>query len=99
MVGRLGRSFLDLTAIKRSRILVFGHAMHPKLQLPLSGGFIMSDSESKTSLSRRAALQAGAALAAIPLAGMFPAIVRAQSKPATKVLDFTTSADVVQAEK
>lgn len=30
---------------------------------------------------------------------MFPAIVKAQSRPATKVLDFTTTADVAKAEQ
>jgi iron(III) transport system substrate-binding protein len=59
----------------------------------------MSDSKLTKPTTRRAALQAGLAIAALPLAGMFPAIVRAQSRPATKVLDFTTTADVAKAEQ
>src|SRR6187455_54733 len=61
----------------------------------------MSDSSKTGPTTRRDALQAGLAMVTlplVPLAGMFPSIVSAQSRPATKVLDFTTTADVAKAE-
>jgi ABC-type glycerol-3-phosphate transport system substrate-binding protein len=50
-------------------------------------------------MTRRAALQAALAMAAVPLTGMFAAPSAAQAPKVTKVLDFTTGADVAQAEQ
>jgi iron(III) transport system substrate-binding protein len=52
-------------------------------------------------LSRRGLLQAGTALAAVPLVGFGAPQVMAQTQPrkATKVLDFETYADVAKAEQ
>ena len=58
----------------------------------------MSDNNVSKPVTRRAALQAGVAIAALPLTGMFGGQAAAQSRPATKVLDFTTTADVAKAE-
>jgi iron(III) transport system substrate-binding protein len=49
--------------------------------------------------TRRAALLAGLAAAALPAAGLFPGRAAAQTRPVTKVLDFTTSADIAKAEQ
>jgi iron(III) transport system substrate-binding protein len=49
--------------------------------------------------TRRFALRAGLAAAALPIAGMFAGRAVAQTRPVTKVLDFTTSADVAKAER
>lgn len=49
--------------------------------------------------TRRRALQAGLSLAALPLASLFPRQATAQTRPATKILDFTTTADVAKAEQ
>jgi iron(III) transport system substrate-binding protein len=49
--------------------------------------------------TRRFALKAGLAAAALPLAGLFAGRTAAQARPVTKVLDFTTSADVAKAEQ
>src|SRR5258706_4000448 len=59
----------------------------------------MSDSRMTKPTTRRAALQAGLALAALPLAGMLSGNARAQARPVTKLLDFTTTADVAKAEQ
>lgn len=59
----------------------------------------MSDPKASKPVSRRDALQAGLALATLPLTGMFAGNAQAQSKPPTKVLDFTTTADVAKAEQ
>jgi iron(III) transport system substrate-binding protein len=48
--------------------------------------------------TRRFALRAGLA-AALPVAGLFPGRTEAQTRPVTKVLDFTTSADLTKAEQ
>ena len=50
-------------------------------------------------MTRRAALQAALAMAAVPLTGMFAAPSAAQAPKVTKVLDFTTGADVAKAEQ
>jgi iron(III) transport system substrate-binding protein len=52
--------------------------------------------------TRRFALRAGLAAASLPVAGLFPPRTEAQSaptRPVTKVLDFTTAADVAKAEQ
>jgi iron(III) transport system substrate-binding protein len=49
--------------------------------------------------SRRFALQAGLAAAALPVIGLSAGRAAAQTRPVTKVLDFTTSADVAKAEQ
>ena len=49
--------------------------------------------------TRRAALQAGLAVAALPLTGWMTGAARAQDRKVTKVLDFTTGADVAKAEQ
>jgi iron(III) transport system substrate-binding protein len=49
--------------------------------------------------TRRFALQAGLAAAALPVAGLFSGRTAAQTRPVTKVLDFTTSADIAKAEQ
>jgi iron(III) transport system substrate-binding protein len=49
--------------------------------------------------TRRFALRAGLAAAALPVAGLFAGRTVAQTRPVTKVLDFTTSADVAKAEQ
>jgi len=59
----------------------------------------MSDSKTAKPVTRRAALQAGLTVAALPLSGVFARYAAAQAKPATKVLDFTTTADVAKAEQ
>ena len=48
---------------------------------------------------RRAILQAGIGLAALPLAGITAGRARAEDRPVTKVRDFETSADVAKAEQ
>jgi iron(III) transport system substrate-binding protein len=50
-------------------------------------------------LTRRTALQSGLAMATWPLAGLISAPAMAQTRPVTKVLDFTTSADLAKAEQ
>jgi len=50
-------------------------------------------------VSRRAALQAALAVAALPLSGVLASRALAQARPPTKVLDFTTGADVAKAEQ
>jgi iron(III) transport system substrate-binding protein len=52
-------------------------------------------------LTRRALLQAGSALAALPVVGLAAPRLLAQApgKPATKVLDFLTYADIAKAEQ
>ena len=57
----------------------------------------MHDREKASSATRRTALKAGLALAAVRLA--LPTSVQAQALPLTKVLDFTTGADVAKAEQ
>jgi len=54
----------------------------------------MSD---KTTTTRRQTLKAGLALATLPFAGLIRQ-AEAQNRPLTKVLDFTTAADVAKAE-
>lgn len=48
--------------------------------------------------SRRSALKGGLALAALPLAAGLAQRAAAQQRPVTKILDFTTSADIAKAE-
>lgn len=50
-------------------------------------------------MSRRAALRTVLALATLPLAGTVPGLAVAQDRKTTKVLDFTTGADVAKAEQ
>src|SRR5258706_14521204 len=59
----------------------------------------MSNSKLTRLATRRAALRAGLAVAALPLTGLFANRAAAQSRPVTKVLDFTTTADVTKAEQ
>jgi iron(III) transport system substrate-binding protein len=59
----------------------------------------MSDRDHTTRLKRRAVLRAGLAVAALPLAGLICGEAAAQGHAATKVLDFTTGADVAKAEQ
>src|ERR1700760_130754 len=49
--------------------------------------------------TRRSALQAGLATAALSVVGLAPRQATAQARATTKVLDFTTAADVVKAEQ
>src|ERR1700759_3710008 len=49
--------------------------------------------------SRRSVLKAGAAAMALPAVGTLVRPAIAQTRPVTKVLDFTTSADVAKAEQ
>ena len=50
-------------------------------------------------LTRRTALQGGLAMVTWPLTGLVAVPAMAQTRPVTKVLDFTTSADVAKAEQ
>jgi iron(III) transport system substrate-binding protein len=59
----------------------------------------MSEPKSAEPRTRRFALKAGVVAAALPLAGLFAGRTLAQARPVTKVLDFTTSADVAKAEQ
>jgi len=59
----------------------------------------MSDFDPRKPITRRDALQAGLALATLPLTGLLPASAVAQTRAPTKVLDFTTTADVAKAEQ
>ena len=58
----------------------------------------MSEQQPASS-TRRFALQAGLAAAALPVFGLSAGRVAAQTRPVTKVLDFTTSADMAKAEQ
>ena len=49
--------------------------------------------------SRRSALKGGLALAAVPLTAGIAPHAAAQQRPVTKVLDFTTAADIAKAEQ
>jgi iron(III) transport system substrate-binding protein len=49
--------------------------------------------------TRRFALRAGLAVAALPVAGLFAGRTAAEARPVSKVLDFTTSADLAKAEQ
>jgi iron(III) transport system substrate-binding protein len=51
-----------------------------------------------TLVSRRSALKGGLAVAVAPLAIAFSSQAAAQERPVTKVLDFTTAADITKAE-
>jgi iron(III) transport system substrate-binding protein len=53
----------------------------------------------KAVATRRRTLQAGLAMAGLPLAGLMAGRARAQDRKVTKVLDFNTSADVAKAEQ
>ena len=55
--------------------------------------------EGKPQATRRTALKAGLALAALPMAGLTAHLVRAQGRNVTKVMDFETAADVGKAEQ
>jgi iron(III) transport system substrate-binding protein len=55
--------------------------------------------EGKPQATRRTALKAGLALAALPMAGLTAHLVRAQGRNITKVMDFETAADVGKAEQ
>ena len=57
------------------------------------------DTRSPPKANRRAALAGGLALAAAPLAARLSSPALAQSRPVTKVLDFTTGADIAKAEQ
>src|SRR5215470_17967178 len=59
----------------------------------------MQDWTTEILATRRAALKAGFALAVTPFAMALLPSAYAQSQPATKVLDFTTGADVAKAEQ
>ncbi|MCC6470244.1 MAG: extracellular solute-binding protein [Alphaproteobacteria bacterium] len=59
----------------------------------------MQESRNPTNPTRRAALKAGLAVAALPLLGALPRGAAAQTRPVTKVLDFTTAADIAKAER
>jgi len=59
----------------------------------------MSEPKATKPTTRRDALQAGLAIAASPLTGLFSRHALAQTRPVTKVLDFTTTADVAKAEQ
>ncbi len=59
----------------------------------------MTKPTSTSSKTRRFALKAGLAASALPLAGLSARPTFAQARPVTKVLDFTTSADVAKAEQ
>jgi len=59
----------------------------------------MSEPTSSAPTTRRFALKAGMAAAALPVAGLFAGRAAAQTRPVTKVLDFTTSADLAKAEQ
>jgi iron(III) transport system substrate-binding protein len=50
-------------------------------------------------VTRRAALRAGAALAALPISGWFAGHAAAQNRAVTKVLNFSTGADIAKAEQ
>src|SRR5689334_8193136 len=50
------------------------------------------------STTRREALKTGLAVASLPLIGAMPIQALAQDRKVTKVLDFTTGADVAKAE-
>jgi iron(III) transport system substrate-binding protein len=58
----------------------------------------MKDGNKLRAASRRAVVKGGIALAALPLATVFTKRASAQGRPVTKVLDFTTGADVAKAE-
>lgn len=53
----------------------------------------------KQAATRRTALKAGLALAALPMAGLTARLVQAQGRKVTKVLDFETAADMAKAEQ
>ncbi len=57
------------------------------------------DTRSPPKANRRTALAGGLALAALPVAAKFSSPALAQSRPVTKVLDFTTGADIAKAEQ
>jgi iron(III) transport system substrate-binding protein len=59
----------------------------------------MQDRRTEILATRRAALKAGFALAVTPFAMASPPPAYAQSQPVTKVLDFTTGADIAKAEQ
>lgn len=59
----------------------------------------MSESKTPAAPSRRQALKAGLATAALPLIPAMARRAEAQTRPVTKVLDFTTGADVAKAEQ
>jgi iron(III) transport system substrate-binding protein len=59
----------------------------------------MSDRNGSKLTTRRAVLQAGLGLSALPLTGLFAGRAEAQARTPTKVLDFTTTADVAKAEQ
>ncbi|UHL64801.1 extracellular solute-binding protein [Paralcaligenes sp. KSB-10] len=59
----------------------------------------MSTNKETRHITRRDALQAGLALAALPLSSLLPKNAVAQTRPVTKVLNFTTGADIAKAEK
>jgi iron(III) transport system substrate-binding protein len=59
----------------------------------------MADDRTKWQETRRATLKAGLAVAALPAAGLIARPALAQDRKVTKVLDFTTGADVAKAEQ
>src|SRR5665213_1089640 len=59
----------------------------------------MSRFDDSRRTTRRSVLQAGLALAALPLAGLVAGQAAAQERKVTKVLDFTTGADMAKAEQ
>src|SRR5262249_41965765 len=75
----------------------------PKPQLRFSRRKPMTADKTNSRISRRAALQAGLAMAAAPLlqfaSGSAFAQAAAPARKATKVLDFMTGADVAKAEQ
>ncbi len=58
-----------------------------------------TEPEGEPLATRRVALKAGLALAALPMAGLTAHLVQAQGRKVTKVLDFETAADVAKAEQ
>jgi len=59
----------------------------------------MSKDEAAKLMTRRDALKAGLAIATLPLTGAIALPAMAQERKVTKVLDFTTGADVAKAEQ
>jgi iron(III) transport system substrate-binding protein len=59
----------------------------------------MSDRTGSRPVTRRAVLQAGVALSALPFSSLIAGQAHAQARPPTKVHDFMTGADVAKAEQ
>ncbi len=59
----------------------------------------MSDTKFAKGTTRRDVLKAGLAVAAMPFSGLISQTAAAQDRPITKVLDFSTAADIAKAEQ